>query len=55
MIVAARDADISVLLGVYLLAALVIAYLAPRLLGFIILVSFRALRKSQRARPRAQR
>jgi hypothetical protein len=49
MVVAAtRDIDFWVVLGIYLLAALILAYWVPRLLGFILVLPLRAVGKARR-------
>jgi hypothetical protein len=50
MIVAARNADFWVFVGVWAAAGLVIAYFAPRLIGLLVLAPFRALRRARSAR-----
>jgi hypothetical protein len=52
VIAAARDTDLWVLLGIDFLAALVLVYFAPRLVGFLIVAPLRALAKARRRRPR---
>jgi hypothetical protein len=52
VIAATHDKDFWLLLGIYVLAALVVAYWAPRLLGLMLFASLRAIGKVLR---RAQR
>jgi hypothetical protein len=52
VIAATHDKDFWLLLGIYVLAALVIAYWAPRLLGLMLFAPLRAIGKVLR---RAQR
>jgi hypothetical protein len=48
MIVAGRDAGFWILLGIYAAAGLVIVYIAPRLIGLIVLAPLRALNARRR-------
>jgi hypothetical protein len=50
MIVAARDADFWIFVGIYAAAGLVVVYFAPRLIGLIVLAPLRAL-NARRRRP----
>ena len=52
VIAATHDKDFWLLLGIYVLAALVVAYWTPRLLGLMLFASLRAIGKVLR---RAQR
>jgi len=52
IVLATRDTDFWVLFGTYVLAALILVYWVPHLLGFILLLPFRAVGK---ARLRGQR
>jgi hypothetical protein len=55
IIAATRDTDFWLLLGIYVLAALVVAYWAPRLFGFILFAPFRAVGEARRRGQRKPR